>query len=90
MKKALESVKRSVIFWWLTHCYLRRIAKRYPEHFEIVIKDITDNVVARRIMRLRYTGDDPLKFEAIAYEVGIDIRNVFNHHKKVIDRIIDG
>lgn len=38
-------------------------------------------------MLLRYTGE-PLKFEAIAFEMNTDVRNVFSYHKKVIDLII--
>ena len=84
----LEVAKRKVVFFWLTHDYLRRIAKRYPEYFEKRINDITDNRNERRIMKLRYI--DNLKFEAVSYEMNTDIRNVFKYHKKVVDRIISG
>lgn len=86
----LEEVKRKVISFWLTHCFLRRIAKRYPEYFEKWISDITDNRNCRKVMRLRYMGDSPLKFEAISIEMNTDIRNVFAYHKKVIDAIVTG
>ena len=84
----LEVAKRKVVFFWLTHDYLRRIAKRYPEYFEKRINDITDNRNERRVMKLRYI--DNLKFEAVSYEMNTDIRNVFKYHKKVVDRIISG
>ena len=84
----MENAKRKIIAFWLTHSYLRRIGKRYPEHFQRLINDITDNNTTRKIMALRYTGEQPLKFEAIAYELNMDVRNVFTYHKKVIDRII--
>lgn len=84
----MENVKRKVVSFWLTHCYLRRIAKRYPSHFESVVKDITDNLNERRVMTLRYMGDTQMKFEAIAYEMNIDVRKVFAYHKRVIDKII--
>lgn len=84
----LDRVKHKIVFFWLTHCFLRRIAKRYPEYFEKWIKDTTDNRIARKIMKLRYMGDTQLKFEAIAYEMNMDLRNVFTYHKKVIDEII--
>ena len=86
----LDQVKRKVIFFWLTHGFLRRIAKRYPEYFECWIKETTDNRIARKIMKLRYMGDTPLKFEAIAYDLNMDIRNVFSYHKKVVEQIISG
>lgn len=82
----LEVAKRKIVFYWLTHDYLRRIAKRYPEYFKNWIKDLTDNRNAIKIMELRYV--DNLKFEAIAYEMNTDIRNVFSYHKKVIESII--
>lgn len=84
----LESAKHKVVAFWLTHCFLRRIAKRYPEYFEKWINDLTDNRNCRKIMRLRYMGDTQMKFEAIAFEMNTDVRNVFLYHKKVINLII--
>ena len=84
----MENVKHKIIAFWLTHIFLRRIGKRYPEYFAKWVADITDDKTARKIMVLRYTGEEPLKFEAIAYELNIAIRRVFEKHKKVIDRII--
>lgn len=84
----LEKVKHDIIAFWLTHCFLRRIGKRYPYDFEKMIDDITDNLNCRRVMKLRYTGKTQLKFEAIAYEMNADIRNVFMYHRRVIDKII--
>lgn len=86
----MESVKRKIVFYWLTHFYLRRIGKRYPNYFIKQISDLTDNYTARRIMAFRYVNDPPMKFESIAYELNMDVRNVFSHHKKVIDKIISG
>lgn len=86
----MESIKRKIIAFWLTHSYLRRIAKRYPEYFEQRINDLTDNKTSRKIMKLRYMGNEPYKFKTIAYELNIDIRNVFTYHKEVIDKIILG
>ncbi len=88
-KQAITSkIKRDIIAFWLTHIYLRRLGKRYPDFFIKMINDITDNKIARKIMFLRYTGETPLKFEAISYDLNIDVRNVFTYHKKVIDTII--
>ena len=86
----MESVKRKIVFYWLTHFYLRRIGKRYPDYFIKQISDLTDNYTARRIMAFRYVNDPPMKFESIAYELNMDVRNVFSYHKKVIDKIISG
>lgn len=84
----LEKIKRDVIAFWLTHGFLRRIGKRYPGYFEKMINGITDNENCRRVMKLRYTGENQLKFEAISYEMNTDIRNVFMYHRQVIDKII--
>lgn len=90
MREVIDAVKRKIIFWWLTHCYLRQIGKRYPEHFEKQINDLTDNLTCRKIMLMRYTGDPQKKFEVIAIDLGMDVRNVFLYHKKVVDKIIMG
>ncbi len=86
----MENVKRKIISFWLTHIFLRRIGKRYPDFFNSWIAEITDSRTQRKIMALRYTGDYPRKFEAIGYALGIAPRRVFEQHKKVIDRIISG
>lgn len=84
----MESARRKAVSFWLTHIFLRRIGKRYPEYFERWVKDTTDDGTARKIMAMRYMGDDPMKFEAIAYELNISPRRVFEKHKKVIDRMV--
>ena len=84
----MESVKRNIISFWLTHFFLRRIGKRYPEFFKQWIYDVTDNRIARKIMIMRYTGTTHMKFCAIALELGIDESNMFKYHKKVIERLI--
>ena len=86
----MESAKHKIISFWLTHIFLRRIGKRYPDYFESWIRDLTDDYTARRIMYMRYLGDSPMKFEAIALELNIAPRRVFEKHKKVVDRIISG
>ena len=86
----MENAKHKIISFWLTHIFLRRIGKRYPDYFVAWMKDLTDDVTARRIMSMRYVGETPMKFEAIAYELNIAPRRVFEKHKKVIDRIIGG
>lgn len=90
MQEVVESVKRKIIAFWLTHCYLRRIGKLYPFYFMKQINDLTDNRICRKIMQLRYIGETQLSFEQVAYEMNMDIRNVFTYHKKVIDKIISG
>ena len=41
-------------------------------------------------MMMRYTGEPQKKFELIAIDMGMDVRNVFSYHKKVVDKIISG
>ena len=86
----MENVKHKIIFFWLTHIFLRRIGKRYPDYFYQWICEITDDTKARSIMSLRYTRPEQMKFEAIAINLNIPLRRVFEKHKKVIDRIIGG
>ena len=68
--------------------FLRRIGKRYPEYFIKWMEDLTDDKQARKIMNMRYSAKDPVKFEAIACDLNIAPRRVFEKHKKVVDRII--
>ena len=86
----MENVKRKIITFWLTHVFLRRIGKRYPEYFYKWICELTDDTTARSIMSLRYVQDPQQKFESIAIELNIPLRRVFEKHKKVINRIISG
>ena len=39
----LELLKSKVISFWLTHSYLRRLGKRYQDHFRKMIMDLTDS-----------------------------------------------
>lgn len=87
MHKITLKIKRDIIAFWLTHDYLRRIGKHYPEHFNKMINDLTDNKNCRKVMFLRYTGE-PLKFEAIAFEMNMadiqkDISESFKNLIKV-------
>ena len=86
----MENAKCKIIAFWLTHIFLRRIVKRYPEYFNRWMDDLTDDMKARDIMSMRYARTDQYKFEAIAYLLGMSPRRVFEKHKKVIDRIIGG
>ena len=79
-------MKDSIIRFWLTHHYLRKIGKKYPAFFNDLIKEVTDSFTAQRIMRYRYI--DNQKFESIAYDMNLDVRTVFRHHKQVIDKLI--
>ena len=80
-------LKSKVISFWLTHSYLRRLGKFYPGHFKKMIEDTTDSYSQRRVMLKRYV--DGKKFEAIAYELNVDVRYVFRLHKQVIDKIVN-
>ena len=84
----IKNMKYKIISFWLTHVFLRRIGKRYPDYFQEWMLDLSDDFTARKIMRMRYVGDSPMKFEAIALELNIALRRVFEKHKKIIDCII--
>lgn len=84
----MDAIKRTIITFWLTHIFLRRIGKKYPEFFKRWIVDLTDSRQERRVMELRYTGDTQMKFEAVAIEMNISPRRVFELHKKVVERMV--
>lgn len=96
----MENIKRRIISFWLTHIFLRRIAKRYPDFFKQWICDITDNRLERRVALLRYYGDKedenkpegihPLKFYEIADKLHTVERNIFIYHKNFVERLISG
>lgn len=79
-------MKDSIVRFWLTHHYLRWIGKRYSYFFRELIDDVTDSIPAKKIMERRYIANE--KFEAIAYDLNMDVRNVFRYHKQVIDKLI--
>ena len=79
-------MKDSIIRFWLTHHYLRRIGKKYAYFFRELIDEVTDSHISKKIMERRYIANE--KFEAIAYDLNIDVRTVFRKHKQVIDKLI--
>ena len=58
----MESVKAKAVSFWLTHCYLRRIAKRYPEYFEKQINDLKASIERRKklLANENYVAKAPL------------------------------
>ena len=84
----MEAAKRKIVYFWLTHDFLRRMGKRYPEWFKEWVTNSTDSSTATKIMRLRYTGERPLKCEAIALELGITPRRVFQLHQNTVNAMI--
>ena len=81
------NMKDDLVRFWLTHHYLRKIGKQYPEFFEKLIKDITDNLAEQVVMKHRYIHNK--KFEVIALDMNVDVRYVFRLHKKVIDKLVE-
>ena len=84
----MEDIKHKIIYFWLTHFFLRRIGKRYPDFFKQWVYDSTDNRIERKIMLLRYTGKEQMKFEAIAIELKIDTSNMFKYHKRAVNALV--
>ena len=84
----MENVKHKIVSFWLTHIFLRRIGKRYPEFFKQWIYDNIENRIERKILMLRYTGESQMKFCAIALELGLDESNLFKYHKRAVERLI--
>lgn len=83
----MEAAKRKIVYFWLTHEFLRRMGKRYPEWFKEWVYDAVSSPVQRKILMMRYTGVTRMKFEAIALELKIDTSNLFKYHKKAVERL---
>ena len=86
----MEEAKRKIVYFWLTHIFLRRIGKRYPAFFKKWVYESTDNITERKILMLRYTGDEQMKFEAIAITLSMDISNLFKYHKRAVEAMVFG
>lgn len=86
----MQDVKNKIIYFWLTRVFLRYIGKRYPDFFKNWVYDSTDNRIERKIMLLRYTGKEQMKFEAIAIELKIDTSNMFKYHKRAVSSMVSG
>lgn len=80
-------MKDNIVRFWLTHHYLRKIGKRYPEFFKELIMDVTDSFSQQQVMKQRYVLGK--KFESIALDMNMDVSYVFRLHKKVIDKLIE-
>lgn len=88
----MEKIKHDIIAWWLKRIFFRRLGKRYPEFFAKLVNENTDSRLCRRIMKMRYIGDengDQMAFETIAYTIHVSPRRVFEVHKKFIDDFIN-
>lgn len=81
------NMKDNIVRFWLTHHYLRKIGKRYPDFFKELIADITDSFSQQQVMKQRYVLGK--KFEVIALDMNVDVSYVFRLHKKVIDKLIE-
>lgn len=85
-QKITLKIKRNIIAFWLTHCYLPRIAQKYPDIFIKEIKSAGVGEKAVKVMKARYI--DELSFKEIPEIVFVEERQVFKLHQKVIDKII--
>lgn len=84
----MQDVKHKIIYFWLTHVFLRHIGKRYPDFFKQWITDYIENTTERKILIMRYTGESRMKFSAIALELKLDESNMFKYHKRAVERLI--
>lgn len=82
----MRLAKDKIIALWL-HIWLKRIAKRYPDFFEQILKDVVDSDKARIIMRARYL--QRLKFKQIPDIVNLELRQVYKIHQDIIKHIIN-
>ena len=84
MKKMMRD---SAVRFWLTHHYLKRIAKKYPLFFDQLMYEVCDNKREQLVMSKRYL--ERTKFETIAIDMNVDVRYVFRLHKQVIDKLVE-
>lgn len=84
----MEDIKHKIIYFWLTHFFLRRIGKRYPDFFKQWVFDNVENNTERKILILRYTGETRMKFSAIAIELHLDESNMFKYHKRAVTALV--
>lgn len=82
----MAGAKDKIVALWL-HIWLKRIAKRYPDFFEQILKDVIDSDKAQTIMRARYL--QRLKFKQIPDVVNLELRQVYKIHQDVIKHIIN-
>lgn len=80
------NMKDNVVRFWLTHHYLRKIGKRYPDFFKELIMDVTDSFSQQQVMKQRYILGK--KFETIALDMNKDVSYIFRLHKQVIDKLV--
>lgn len=84
----MEEAKHKIVYFWLTHFFLRRIGKRYPDFFKRWVYDNIENNTERKILLMRYTGESQMKFFAIALELKLDESNLFKYHKRAVNKLI--
>ena len=80
------NMKDNIVRFWLTHHYLRKIGKRYPDFFEELIADVTDSYSQRQVMKHRYVLGK--KFESVALDMNKYVSYIFRLHKQVIDKLV--
>lgn len=81
-----QKIKREIIALWFSRCYLKRIAKRYPEFFLQMLDDELDSDKGRKIMVARYV--DRVKFKQIPDLVNLEERQVYKIHQNIIYHLI--
>ena len=80
-------LKREIIALWFSRCYLKRIAKKYPDFFLQMLDDELDSDKGKKIMIARYI--DRLKFKQIPDLVNLEERQVYKIHQNIIYYLID-
>jgi hypothetical protein len=84
--EGLVEVKNKIISLWL-HFWLKRIAKRYPDFFSMMLEDLDLSEKEKQIMHWRYVKRK--KFKELPQIVFVEERQVYRLHNKVIKTIIN-
>ena len=85
---SIETAKHTIIYFFFTHIFLRRIGKKYPEFFKSWIADYVEKPRDQQILIMRYTTTPRLTFTAIAAELNVDESNLFKYHKRAVEALI--
>lgn len=88
MKKLSEEHYKIISDYYTKYGKLRTLARRHPECFKELLYDNTDNIVARKVMMLRYCNEPPLRPKEIQTKLGISDKEFFKLHRQVMEKAI--
>ena len=82
----LELVKAKIVAFWLRRIFLKWLARRHEHFFRELLCDLALDKKSEEIMIQRYIFEK--SFKEIPPLIGVDDRQMYNLHQKVIDRLV--